>query len=327
MKIPVVRKWCFAALALAVPLMAGPAAAQEQLDAGRPVRMILPFGVGTSGDVMMRAIAHRLTERTKQNYIVENRDGALGIIATQAVAQAAPDGHTLFFTGINHVTNVGLRDTLPYDTAADFTPVSLVGIVQTVLVADQNGEFDTYEDLLARARSEPGVLTYASAGNGTGGHLSMEMFARANRLDMRHIPYRSATAALNDVVAGRVDVLFTGIAGALPLIQQGRLKPLVVSGKDRSAALPETPSLGDLGLEEYDVQTWFGLLAPHGTPPSIIEDLSGHIAEILREPEIRERFETLSVTPVGSTPEEFGQLLEKDLKRWPALIHELGIKS
>jgi len=293
----------------------------------KPVRIILPFSAGTSGDVMMRGIAQRLTEIHGQQFIVDNRDGGLGIPATQAAARSESDGHTLFFTGINHVTNIGLRSKLPYDTAGDFTPISLVGIVQTALVTSKTGGIGTYQELVKRAKAKPGQLTFASAGNGTGGHLSMEMFMRATGITLGHIPYRGATAALNDVVSGQVDVLFTGIAGALPLIQQGRLDALVVSGSKKSPTVPNAPTLGELGYADFDVQTWFGLLGRTGTAPDTIQRISTDVAAILREPDMMERLNTMSVTPVGSTPQEFGRLLRKDLERWPKLIRELGITA
>jgi tripartite-type tricarboxylate transporter receptor subunit TctC len=311
------------AAALALPI-AGKAQTRYP---DKPVRIILPFSAGTSGDVMMRGIAQRLSEMHGQQFFVDNRDGGLGIPATQAAARAEPDGYTLFFTGINHVTNVGLRSKLPYDTAADFAAVSLVGIVQTALVTSKASGIDSYQELVKRAKANPGQLTFGSAGIGTGGHLSMEMFMRATGISLKHIPYRGATAALNDVVSGQIDVLFTGIAGAQPLIQQGRLDALLVSGSKKAPAAPNAPTLAELGFSDYDVQTWFGLLAPAGTPADEVKRLSTDIATILREPATIERFNTISVTPVGSTAQEFDRLLKKDLERWPKLIRELGLTT
>ena len=293
----------------------------------KPIRIILPFSVGTSGDVIMRSIAQRLSEIHGQQFIIDNRDGGLGIPATQVASRSESDGYTLFFTGINHVTNMGLRDKLPYDTAGDFTPISLVGIVQTALVASKTSGIVTFQELVKRAKVKPGQLTFASAGNGTGGHLSMVMLMRASGISLEHIPYRGATAALNDVVSGQVDIIFTGIAGALPLIQQGRLDALVVSGSKKSPTVPNTPTLSELGYADYDVQTWFGLLGRTGTTSEIIQRISTDIAIILREPAMIERLNAMSVTIVGSSPQEFEKLLKKDLERWPKLIRELGLTA
>ena len=293
----------------------------------KTVRIILPFSVGTSGDIIMRTIAQRLSEMYGQQFVIDNRDGGLGIPATQIISRSEPDGYTLFFTGINHVTNLGLRDKLPYDTSADFAPISLIAVIQTALVVSKKSDIKDYKEFIKKAKANPGELTFASAGAGTGGHLSMEMFSQAMGISMRHIPYRGATGALNDVAGGQVDGLFTGIAAAMPLAQQGQLTVLVVSGSKKSPAFPNAPSLSELGLSQYDVQTWFGLLGRAGTPQNIIQRLSADISSILREPAVIERFNSLSITPVGSSPQEFDAIIKKDIGRWPKLIRELGVTS
>ena len=289
------------------------------------VKIILPFSPGTSGDIIMRTIAQRLSDLYGQQFVVENRDGGLGIPASQILIRAESDGYTFLFTGINHVTNVGLRDKLPYDTLNDFLPVSLVGIVQTALVTGKKTGITNYQELIKRAKTKPGELTFASAGVGTGGHLSMEMFNRATGISLRHIPYRGATGAINDVASGQVDVLFTGIAAAIPLASDGLLNVLLVSGSKKSPNFINAPTLGELNMIDYDVQTWFGLLAKTKTSQSIIQKISLDISNIMRDPLIIERFNSLSVIPIGSNPDEFDRLIKKDLERWPKLIRELGI--
>jgi tripartite-type tricarboxylate transporter receptor subunit TctC len=239
----------------------------------RPIRIILPYPPGSSGDVMMRLLSQRLSEVFRQSIIVDNRAGGAGIAAADIVAKAAPDGYTLFFTAINHVTNVGLYSKLPFDVEHDFVAISLVGIVPAVLVAHPATGFKTVQDLVDAAKAKPRMLNFGSAGNGTGGHLSMEMFMRAAGITLTHVPYKGATPALTDVVAGQVQVLFTGVPPTLPFIKEGRLNALVVSGAKRAPTLPSTPSMQDIGMLKSDVQIWFGLVTRTGTPQNILRQI------------------------------------------------------
>jgi tripartite-type tricarboxylate transporter receptor subunit TctC len=302
-----------------------PVAAQEYPQ--RPIRIILPFPPGSSGDLMMRLLSLRLADVFRQSVIVDNRSGGAGIAAADLVAKAAPDGYTLFFTGINHVTNVGLFAQLPFDVARDFSAISLVGAVPGVLVVHPGTGFRSVKDLIDAAKAKPRSMNFGSAGNGTGGHLSMEMFMRAAGISMTHVPYKGATFALTDVVAGQVQALFTGLPPTLPLIKDSRLNALVVSGAKRAATLPNTPSMGEIGFANSDVQIWFGLVTRAGTPKSILQKISGEVARLIREPDIVDKMAVQGIETSGSSTDEFELIIRRDLDRLPRLIRESGIKA
>lgn len=304
---------------------AAPCAAQGYPQ--RPVRIILPFPPGSSGDLMMRLLSQRMSEEFRQPVIIDNRSGGAGIAAAEIVAKGLPDGYTLFFTGINHVTNVGLFQNLPFDVARDFVAISLVGSVPGVLVANPGTGFKTVKDLVDAAKAKPRGLNFGSAGNGTGGHLSMEMFMRANGIALTHVPYKGATFALTDTVAGQVQVLFTGLPPTIPLVRDGRLNALVVSGAKRQPTLPNTPSMGEIGLSKSDVQIWFGLVTRAGTPKDVLNQISALIVRLVRDPEVIDKMAAQGIEPAGSTPDEFEQIIRRDLDRLPKTIREAGIKA
>jgi tripartite-type tricarboxylate transporter receptor subunit TctC len=210
---------------------------------------------------------------------------------------------------------------------AAFPPVSYVGDTQTVLLAFPGTNFKTTADLVAAAKASPGKINFGSAGNGTAGHLSMEMFARATGIQMTHVPFKGASPALNALLGGQVEVLYTGLPPTVSLVKAGKANALVVSGKVRAAVLPDVPSMGDLGLADQDVITWFGILAPPKTPRAIVEQVSKAISDVLKQPAVRAQMEQQGVNSVGSTPAQFAALIDKDVKRWPPLLRSLGVKA
>lgn len=313
----------FAALAAAGRPRA--AAAQERYPA-RPVKVIVPYPAGASGDIVARLLSQKLEERFGQAFVIDNRPGGAGIAATRAVATAPADGYTLLLTGLNHVTNVGLFSSLPFDTEKDFAPVSLVGSVDLVLVAHPSTGFKTAQDLIDAAKKSPGKINFASAGIGTGGHLAMELFARTAGISLVHIPYCGATPALSDVVAGHVQVLFTGVPPTLGFLKNGALNALVVAGSRRTDMLPAVPTAQETGMAGFNVDVWFGVLGPAAMPAAVIETLAQPIGEFVREPEFKARLADQGVSPAGSTPAEFAAVIRHDLERWPKFIRELGLK-
>jgi tripartite-type tricarboxylate transporter receptor subunit TctC len=310
----------------AAPAVAAATAAQEAKFPSRPIRLIVPYPAGSSGDIIARMLGQRLGERLGETVVIDNRPGGAGIPATRAVATAPPDGYTLLLTGLNHVTNVGLFASLPFDTARDFAPISIVGSVDLVLVAHPSTGFTRAQDLIDAAKARPGRINFASAGNGTGGHLAMELFARTAGLSLVHVPYRGATPALSDVVAGHVQILFTGVPPTLGFLKSGQLKALAVAGRQRVAALPDVPTAREIGMAGFDVDVWFGVLGPDALPAPLVATLARQIGEIVREGEFRARLQEQGVSPSGSTPAEFAAVLHKDLERWPKFIRDLGIK-
>ncbi|HEX4326187.1 MAG TPA: tripartite tricarboxylate transporter substrate-binding protein [Burkholderiales bacterium] len=314
-----------AALAVA-GLAAGAAQAQDKWPA-HSLKIIVAYPPGATGDIMVRAVSTRLSEELGQAVVIENRAGGAGISAADAVAKATPDGYTLLLDGPNHVSNVGMFKRLPYDTAKDFAAVSNLGVTQTVLLAYPGTGFKTADDLVKAAKAAPGKINFGSAGNGTAGHLSMELFARHYGIKMTHVPYKGATPALTDLMGGQVQVLFTGLPPTLANIQAGRAVPLVVSGGKRAPQLPNVPSMNDLVPGYEDAPAWFGLFTTGGTPKNIINDLSKKIDTILKEPAVVTTMNNQAVIIVGGSAESFEELVKKDLQRVPPLIRSLGIST
>jgi tripartite-type tricarboxylate transporter receptor subunit TctC len=314
-------KLFFAILAMA--LMHG---AQAQSYPAKPVKVVVPYPAGAVGDIMIRIVGERLNAILGQAFVVENRAGGGGLAAAESIASAAPDGYTLLFNGPNHVTNLGLYKKVPYDPVADFTPIVEVGTSQTMLVAHATSQFKTLQQLVDAAKAKPMELNYASSGSGTGTHLSMEMLMRATGIKLTHVPFRGGTPAATAIVSGQVHVGFTTPPLVKTFIADGRLYPLVVGGSKRLTAFPNVPSLGDLGLLNYDVEVWFGLLGPKATPQAVVDTLSREVRRILAEPGMAEKFDTLGFTIVGSTPAEFDALIRREAQRWPKVIRELGIE-
>ena len=321
-----------AALALAATLCAsllGAPAAHAQSTAwpDKPVRVVVPYPAGAVGDVMLRIVADRLAAKYGQQFVIDNRAGGGGLAATKFVADAPPDGYTLLLNGPNHVTNLGLYRSVPYDPIADFVPITHIGSSQTMLVAHTSTGFKTVEQIVAAAREKPGAMNYASSGSGTGTHLSMEMFMRATNTKMQHVPYKGGSPAVVGLGGGEVQVGFSSVPLVQPLIEAGRLTPILVGGNKRLTGYPNVPSLGELGMLNHDVEVWFGLLAPKGTPAAITSKLSADVRAVLADPAIAQRFDKQGFSVVGSTEEEFGSLIRKEAQRWPALIRELGIQG
>jgi tripartite-type tricarboxylate transporter receptor subunit TctC len=293
----------------------------------KPVRVIIPYPPGAVGDIMMRTVGERLTTLLGQPFVIENRAGGGGLAATESVAKAAADGYTLLFNGPNHVTNLGLYKNVPYDPVNDFAPVSYVSSSQTILVTHASSGIKTVKELVEAAKAKPMGINYASSGNGTGTHLSMEMFMRATGIQLTHIPFKGATPAFTALAAGQVQVGFTTPPLARQFINEGRLHALAVGGSKRLSTFPAVPSLADLGLLNYDVEVWFGLLAPKGTPPEVVALLARETRRVLNEPGMHEKFDTLGFTIVGSTPAEFAEHIKRETARWPKVIKELGITA
>ncbi len=308
-------------------LLAAAAPVLAQSYPAKPVRIIIPYPPGAVGDIMMRTVGERLNTLLGQPFVIENRAGGGGLAATESVAKAPADGYTLLFNGPNHVTNLGLYKNVPYDPVNDFSPVSYVSSSQTILVTHASSGIRTVKELVEAAKAKPMGINYASSGNGTGTHLSMEMFMRATGIQLTHIPFKGATPAFTALAAGQVQVGFTTPPLARQFINEGRLHALAVGGSKRLSAFPAVPSLGDLGLLNYDVEVWFGLLAPKGTPPEVVELLARETRRVLNEPGMHEKFDSLGFTIVGSTPAEFAEHIKRETARWPKVIKELGITA
>jgi tripartite-type tricarboxylate transporter receptor subunit TctC len=286
------------------------------------VKIVSPFVPGGPGDLLPRAIAAGLSPLLGQPVIVENRPGATTIIAMQAVAKAPPDGYTLIFTSVSSFINVSAYKSLPYDPIGDFAPIALCFTTPLYLVAHPSVPANSVAELIALAKSRPGKLSFASGGNGTTAHLAGELFKSLAGVDMQHVPYKSAGPAMMDVMAGHVDLMF-GSAG-LSEARAGKVRVLAVTSARRSAVAPELPTVQESGLPGFDATLWFGILAPAKTPTAIVARLSGDIGRVLAQAELRERFNTVDVTP--STPEEFADLIRREIPKWRKVFEAAKIQ-
>ncbi|UIF88454.1 tripartite tricarboxylate transporter substrate binding protein [Cupriavidus sp. UYPR2.512] len=293
----------------------------------RPIRLVVPYPAGGAADTVARTLAAPLGVKLGQTIVVDNRPGASGVIGAGAVAKAAPDGYTLLLDATAHSVNPSLQARLPYDTAKDFAPISLVVLVPNLLVVPPNSPFKSPKDIVAAAKAKPGKLTYASAGPGTAQHLAAELFRQQSGLDLLHVPYKGGAPALSDLMGGQVDMMFSNMAASYPLVAGKKLKVLATTGTKRSAALPDTPTIAESGLPGYQVYEWNGLFAPAGTPQAIVDRLSALTREVLNSPEISQRLAAIGADPAGSRPEDFRKFVEGETAKWAKVIKQGGIRA
>jgi tripartite-type tricarboxylate transporter receptor subunit TctC len=315
-------------LALALGLLL-PGMAQSQAPAfpSRPVRIVVGFPPGGSTDVMGRWLAEALGAVWPVPVLVENRGGAGGNIAAEAVTRAAPDGHTLLMILGSHVTNRALYRQLPYDPVADFKPVSLMAELPFVLLANPAFPGRDIADVLRLAREQPGRLAYATAGIGTAQHLAGELLARTTGIQWNHIPYRGGGPALTDTVAGAVPLALLTTLGVAPLIQEGRIRAVGIASANRSLLLPNVPTFAETGLPGFSAGTWYALVAPLQTPDPIVARLHADVARVLATPQMRERFATLDATIINGGPEQLARLMRDEDAKWAPLIRDAGIRA
>lgn len=310
---------------LLLSVAALPATAQQY--PARPIRLIVPSTPGGSVDTLARTIGPKLSERWGQQIVVENRSGAGGTIAADFTAKSAPDGYTLMLGTIASLgTNVSLQKKLPYDPVKDFVPVTLVATQNLMLLVHPSVPAKSVKELVRFARSQPGKLSFASAGNGTGSHLSGELFKQLAGVDIQHIPYKGVAPGMVDVISGQVAINFPSILTALPHVRSGRVRPLAVTGASRTRAAPELPTMQEAGIKGYESATWYGIVAPAGTPQEIVTKLSTEVAAILKQPDINERLSKEGADPVGSSPQEFGRFMQQEIEKWRKVIRAAGIQ-
>ena len=312
--------------ALLAPAVIGrtPAQAQAQTWPNRFVRLVVPFPPGGGTDAIARVMAAKLSDIWGQQVVVENRGGAATNIGTEAVARAEPDGYTMLLHSMPLAVTKFLFASLPYDPDADLAPVSLLCEYANIMAVPVNSPAHAVADFIANAKAHPGKVTFASSGHGTSVHLSGELFKRMAGIDMLHVPYRGAGPALNDLIPGRVDVMFNNIGAVLPLIQGGKLRALAVTTAKRAPAVPELPPIAET-VPGFDVSSWYAIFAPAKTPPGIIAKLYADIAVALADPVAKQRLEQLGVIVVGSTPNELAAFFKRELEKWGPVIKAAGI--
>lgn len=292
----------------------------------RPIRMVVGFPPGQSLDIGARALAAKLSEDLGQVVVIENRPGASGLMAHEAVKNSPPDGYTLQFASTASVAiNPAIYRNLPYDSVRDFTPIVLVNTSPMFLVATNGVAVRTVSELVALAKSRPGQLSYGSGGSGTTAHIAMEMLKQVAGIDMLHVPYRGSPAMVTDLIAGRVQFAFDSSSSMLPHVRDGRVQPLAVSGGERSEHAPEVPTVADT-FPGFLALTWAGILAPAGLPAPIVERLNAAANRALKQPDIIRHYSSLASVPVGGTPDEFRIFIASELARWDQAVRASGAR-
>jgi tripartite-type tricarboxylate transporter receptor subunit TctC len=292
----------------------------------RFVRLVVPFTPGGGIDAIGRLVGARLSEMWGQQVVLENKPGAGGNIASEFVARSAPDGYTLYITAAGLALNRYLLGSVNYDPIADFAPVTLICFFPNLLVVPTSSPFHSVGDLLAEARKRPGKMTFASPGHGSSPHMSGELFKYTAKVDMTHVPYRGASPAYTDLIAGRVDCSFAVMASGLPLVQGGQLRALGVTTATRVAATPDVPTIAEAGVPGYDTSSWFAFVVPAKTPPEIIEKIHAATVAALAEPAMKAKFDQLGVISVGSTPAQLGDHIKAEMEKWAPVIKAANIK-
>ena len=292
----------------------------------KTVKIVVPFAPGGGTDYVARLTAQKLTDRFGQSFIIENKPGAGGITGTDLVAKSKPDGYNFVIVSGSHTINPNLYKTLPYDTRRDFLAVSNLVIGPAILVVNSNLNISNLKELIALAKLKPGELSFASSGNGSPPHLGGELFKAMAGIDLVHIPYKGNGPAYNDLMGGQITLMFPNIATALPFVKSGKLKALAVTSKLRSKIAPELPTMAEAGLEGYELSSWFGMLAPIETSPSIIQLLHHEINKIYQASDIREKLLSQGVEPLASTPNEFTFQINSEIDYWSKTFKSKNLK-
>ncbi len=294
----------------------------------RSIRFVVPYPPSGGADIIVRAVAQKLTERLGQTVVVDNRAGAGGNVGTEIVARAPADGHTLLLANVAPMAiNVSMHKQLPYDPVKDFTAITLLATFPNVLVVHPSVPARSIAELVALARSRPGQLTFASAGTGSTTHLSAELFRSQAKLDLVHVPYKGGGPALIDLLGGQVTMYFSSLPGALPHVRGGKLRALGVTSLKRAVGAPEIPAVAEAGFPGFEAVTWIGTVAPAGLPRPITERLHGEIVQIMRAPDMRERLVGLGAEAVTNTPEEFAAYIRSEIGKWAKVVRDARISA
>lgn len=319
-------------VAIALPLFAaallhGSASHAQDPYPGRTIRIIVPFTPGTGIDILARTLGAKLAERWKTSVIVDNRPGASGNIGTEAAAKSPPDGYTLLMTASTIATNRGFFKTMPYDTIKDFAPVMPLALGSLAFVTHPSLPVKSVREFVSLAKARPGEINYASPGNGTPHHLAMELFKQRTGIDVTHIPYKGTGPAVTDILGGHVSVMFLPIHVALPHAQAMKLRVLAAGGAQRATATPNVPSLAEAGgVRDIDVDIWYALYVPSGTPASVTAKLNSEINSVLRDADTNETLARQGLTPTGGTPEQLARLTRTEFERWLKVVRDARIQ-
>jgi tripartite-type tricarboxylate transporter receptor subunit TctC len=321
-------KLCFINSLTGVALIAPSISYGQEWAPDRTIRLIVPYGVGGSSDVIARSLAVELGKNLGQTVIVDNKAGGQGVIAMQEAARAAPDGYTIILGHVGTLAvNPAMMQKLPYDVQKDFSPVTLLAKVPMVFAVGPKSDATTLPQFISQAKTSPGKLTYGSAGNGSAGHLAFEMLKLAAGIDVMHVPYKGTGAQMTDLLAGNIDAAAAGLPGFLPHVKSGKLKILAVGSAQRMPAVPDVPTVAELGYKNFESTQWFGLLVPAKTPESVIARLNKETLKALASPTVQRRLIEDSSTPVGAGPKDFAQFIASEQKRWSAVVRNANLTA
>jgi tripartite-type tricarboxylate transporter receptor subunit TctC len=321
------RLFIAAVAALATLTGIASAVAQAPTYPAKPIRLVVPFPAGGSLDVVARAIGQKLTESWGQPVVIDNRPGAGGNIGADLVAKSAPDGYTILEGALStHAVNVSLYSKMPYDPVRDFAPITLVAVTPNVLVLNPSVPANSVKELIAYAKANPGKLSFGSGSNGSAGHLAGELFKTEAGIDMVHVPYKGAAPAMQDLLGGRIQLMFDNLANSMQQVRAGKLKALAVTTEHRSALVPELPTLSEAGLPGFDISTWWGFMAPAGTPKEIVAKWNAEVTKILNTPEMKAFFAQQGAEPAPTTPEAFAAMIQREIPKYAKIVKASGAK-
>jgi tripartite-type tricarboxylate transporter receptor subunit TctC len=311
---------------LAIAATTAPALAQQSYP-NKPIRMVCPFPPGGTTDLVARLVAQKFSEAWGQQVVVDNRPGAGGVIGTEMVAQAAPDGYSILLGSITtHAVNPALYKKLRFDPIRDFAPVSLVVSSPQLLALHPSVAAKSVKELIALAKARPGQLNYGSAGTGTSPHLTFELFKSMAAIDVVHVPYKGTGPAITDLLGGQVQMMITGVVALMPHVKSGKLRAVGVTSAKRVAALPEVPTIAESGVAGFDVSSWFGVFLPAATPRAIVMKMNREIHRMLENPEVRQRLIDQGADPASNTPEEFAVYVKSEMTRWGQVVRSTGAR-
>jgi len=314
-----------AAAALALFTAGGVSSAQSPFPS-KPVRIFVPYAAGGGVDILARTLGDVVSRQWGQGVVVENRPGAGGVVASQALVSSASDGYTLIVVASGHATNPFLYPKLPYDTFKEFTPISLLACSPNILLVKADSAFKTVADVIARSRAKPGSLAYAHAGTGTSTHLAGELLKNLAKIDINAIPYKGGAPAINDLLGGQIPMSFNNGPESVGQLAAGSVRALAVTTASRASFLPDVPSMAET-VPGYDTEVWWGLLGPAGMPRDLVEKLSHDFVAALNTEQVRERLTKLGATPIGSSPQAFDAKIHADYEKWRPIIQAAGMKA
>ena len=319
---------CIARLAAIALFALTAVAARGDTFPSRPIRIVVPFAAGGATDLIARVVGQKLTESLGQAVVVENRPGASGMIGADLVAMAPPDGYTLLMASTAEIAiNPSLYSKMSYDPQKDLAPITLAGVTPLILVVNPASPLHSVADIVKKAKAHPGTISFASAGNGSVQHLSGELVKVLTSTDMVHVPYKGAAPALTDVLSGQVTMFFSGMPPAMPHVKSGKLRALAVTTPKRSPAAPDVPTMAEAGVQGFDISNWFGLLAPAGTPPGILDKLHDEAVKALMQPTVKERLAEQGAEVVADSREHFGAFIKAEADKYAKLIKVSGAKA